>query len=266
MNNMKPIDYLNEKPRIICLVEDDDSIRELLVFNLESEGYDVRSFSRGQKLFDMLMSFPEDQFISLFILDIMLPDMDGYEILRRLRKDPRFELSSFLMLTALSAERNKLKGFDEGADDYLTKPFGMGELMARTHALLARSDQRLVLAGKLKKSDKIDRKDAIEERIIRQGNIVVNETRHRVWFNDREVDMTRMEYNLLVFLLEHPGFVLSRDVLLARVWGYDYEGESRTVDVHIRGLRKKLEESDLNPDIIETVHGVGYRLKEADHA
>ena len=138
--------------------------------------------------------------------------------------------------------------------------------MARTHALLARSDQRLVLAGKLKKSDKGDDKDTIEERIIHHGRIVVNDTRHRVWFNDLEVDMTRMEYNLLVFLLEHPGFVLSRDVLLARVWGYDYEGESRTVDVHIRGLRKKLEESDLSPDIIETGHGVGYRLKEADHA
>lgn len=264
---MKSTEYLQESLRIICLVEDDDSIRELLVFNLESEGYDVRSFSRGQKLFDMLMSFPEDQFVSLFILDIMLPDMDGYEILRRLRKDPRFELSSFLMLTALSSERNKLKGFDEGADDYLTKPFGMGELLARAHALLARSEQRLILAGRMNKtSEKDERKDTIEERIIRHGEIVVNETRHRVWFNDQEVDMTRMEYNLLVFLLEHPGFVLSRDVLLARVWGYDYEGESRTVDVHIRGLRKKLEESNLSSDIIETVHGVGYRLKEVDHA
>ena len=215
---MNPTDYQLEAPRIICLVEDDDSIRELLVFNLESEGYDVRSFSRGQKLFDMLMSFPEDQFISLFILDIMLPDMDGMRSSGACERP--FELSSFLMLTALSSERNKLKGFDEGADDYLTKPFGMGELLARAHALLARSDQRLVLAGKLEKSEKVDRSDTIEERVIRHGRIVVNETRHRVWFNETEVDMTRMEYNLLVFLLEHPGFVLSRDVLLARVWGY----------------------------------------------
>ncbi len=263
---MKPTDYQNETQHMICLVEDDDSIRELLVFNLESDGYEVLSFSRGQQLFDRLTSLPDDQFISLFILDIMLPDMDGYEILRRLRKDPRFELSSFLMLTALSAERNKLKGFDEGADDYLTKPFGMGELLARTSALLARSDQRLVLAGRIELTEDKNRPPVIEERIIHHGEIVVNETRHRVWFNESEVDMTRMEYNLLIFFLEHPGFVLSRDLLLARVWGYDYEGESRTVDVHIRGLRKKMEENNLDSDIIETVHGVGYRLREADHA
>ncbi|HNZ63768.1 MAG TPA: response regulator transcription factor [Bacillota bacterium] len=263
------MDLINQQKQtqhIICLVEDDDSIRELLVFNLESEGHDVRPFSRGQHLLDSLASLPEDQFISLFILDIMLPDMDGYEILRHLRKDPRFDLSSFLMLTALSAERNKLRGFDEGADDYMTKPFGMGELIARTNTLLARGDQRLVLAGRAGQADTADRRKAIEELIVRHGDIVVNETRRRVWFNGTETDTTRMEYNLLIFFLEHPGFVFSRDHLLSRVWGYDYEGESRTVDVHIHSLRKKLEESGLSPDLIETVHGVGYRLREAGHA
>lgn len=244
----------------ICLVEDDDSIRELLVFNLESEGDRVMAFARGADLFEALAALPADEVVSLFILDIMLPDMTGYDILKRLREDGRFDLASFLMLTALSSEQNKLAGFEGGADDYITKPFSMSELLARTRALIARSDQRYVLKGEREPDDRPLSEDS--EVVYSHAGIVVNDTRHRVWLAGQEVDLTRLEYQLLVYLLRHPGFVLSRDRLLSRVWGYDYSGESRTVDVHIRSLRRELEEHGLDPDVIETVHGIGYRLRE----
>ena len=246
----------NNDPHIVYLVEDDNSIRELLVFNLRNEGYDVRAFASGKMMFSNLHMLEAEAFVSLFILDILLPDMDGYDILLRLRQDQRFELSAFLMLTALSAEKDKLKGFAEGADDYLTKPFSMREFLARVNALIARSEQRLVLLGKREAEE-----TAQTSVKLTHGPLSIDADIRRVFVGDNEVFLTKLEFDLLHFLLQHPEHVMTRDKLLEHVWGFDYVGETRTVDVHVRNLRRKLEVAGLKDELIETVRGVGYRLK-----
>lgn len=258
----------------IILVEDDAVIAELLEFNLVNNGYAVHAFGEGRSLFQSLPRLPAPD---LFILDLMLPGMDGYEICARLRQEAAYELVPILMLTARSAESDKVRGLETGADDYLTKPFGMRELLARVAALIRRYQKTgLAMAAAVggESAATTGTTSPAESpapgaaegsgSTLRDGqiacrNILVDDIRHRVYRDSREIDMTNREYELLKYLMIHKGVAFSRDELLDRVWGYEYGGETRTVDVHIRQLRRKLEDDDANPVLIETVRGRGYR-------
>lgn len=250
---------------LLFLVEDEAAIRELLQFNLESEGYEVRAYANATALLADARGLPESKFVSLFLLDVMLPDMDGFEALRRLRAIPRYSLSSFLMLTALSSEKDKVDGLDSGADDYLTKPFGMKELLARVRRLLDRTTERRILAGL--QEGRITPKTGLAgqseaETCMTHGKLRLFPVQRRVYLEDKEVELTRLEFDFLLFLLRHPKQVLSRDQLLEHVWGFDFDGGSRTVDAHVRNLRRKLENAGLETQVIDTLRGVGYRLHE----
>jgi two-component system alkaline phosphatase synthesis response regulator PhoP len=273
---------------VVVLVEDDAGIAEMIEFNLQNEGYATRSFRDGKSLFLELAKLPA---VSLFILDLMLPDMDGFEICSRLRKDSQLEWVPIMMLTARSAESDKVRGLEAGADDYLTKPFGIREFLARVQALIRRyrklsnirdygqqghSQGDHGLAGHSQHGehgpldpDELAAADhparpaaATTAERINSGSIVLDDTRHRVFKNGQELEMTHREYELLKFMMLHRGVAYSRDDLLNYVWGYEYSGETRTVDVHIRQLRRKIEVDDANPLLIETVRGRGYRFSE----
>lgn len=244
--------------RKVILVEDDSIIAELLEFNLRSEGYETFAFKEGAALFRALSQLPEPD---LFILDLMLPGMDGFAICKRLRQDPRFELTPILMLTARSAESDKVSGLDSGADDYLTKPFGIRELLARVNALIRRF-RRSTSAGSAGSAGSASSAGSAKVDLtgkIASGEIMLDDVRHRVFKNGNEIEMTNREFELLKYLMSNRGIAFSRDELLDRVWGYEYGGETRTVDVHIRQLRRKIETDDANPILIETVRGRGYR-------
>ena len=219
---------------MIYLVEDDNSIRELVLYTLNSSGLEAEGFERPSAFWSAL----ERQAPDLVILDIMLPEEDGLTILRRLREtDKRLPV---MMLTAKSTEYDKVVGLDSGADDYLAKPFGMMELMARVKALLRRSVRREEPTGQYE-----------------LGRLILNAAQHTVKVDGEAVTLTLKEFELLQLLLEHKGMVFSRDQLLNRVWGYAFDGENRTVDVHIRTLRQKLGPCG---DYIQTVRGVGYKI------
>ena len=219
---------------MIYLVEDDNSIRELVLYTLSSSGLEAEGFDRPSSFWSAMgRRRPE-----LVILDIMLPEEDGLAILKRLRETDR-ELP-VMMLTAKSTEYDKVVGLDGGADDYVAKPFGMMELMARVRALLRRSAHREERAGQLE-----------------LGRLTLSPAQHTVKVDGERVTLTLKEFELLQLLLEHKGMVFSRDQLLNRVWGYAFDGENRTVDVHIRTLRQKLGPCG---DYIETVRGVGYKI------
>lgn len=254
--------------QVVILVEDDAVIAELLVFNLQGDGYETHDYRDGASLFKAIDQLPDPD---LFILDIMLPVISGLEICARLRAMPRFELTPVLMLTALGTEGDKVKGLETGADDYLTKPFGMRELLARVQAQTRRRRKYLNRAESDFSTDHSIREkaphaedgSAIHPGQIACGTILLDDIRHRVFRDGREIEMTNREYELLKFLMIHRGVAFSRDELLDRVWGYDYGGETRTVDVHIRQLRRKLEENDAEPVLIETVRGRGYRFADS---
>lgn len=187
--------------RTVILVEDDAIIAELLEFNLRSEGYDTFAYKEGAALFRALSQLPEPD---LFILDLMLPGMDGFAICKRLRQEPRFELSPILMLTARSAESDKVSGLDSGADDYLTKPFGIRELLARVNALIRR--YRRSTSEKSAETDQTGK--------IASGEILLDDVRHRVFKSGQEIDITNREFELLKFLMNNRGVAFSRDELL----------------------------------------------------
>ena len=220
---------------MIYCVEDDDSIRELMLYALRASGFEAEGFRDSVGLFDAL-SHAQPQ---LIMLDIMLPGMDGIEILKALRGNPATARIPVIIASARGTEYDKVVGLDLGADDYLAKPFGMMELLARVKALLRRTEQ------------------AESEEVYRLGTLSVNKTRHEVYAAGQEVTLTLKEFDLLCLLLENKGRVLTRDRLLNRIWGYGFDGESRTVDVHIRTLRQKLGECG---EYIETVRGVGYKV------
>ena len=219
---------------MIYLVEDDNSIRELVLYTLNASGLEAEGFERPSAFWGAM----ERQKPELVILDIMLPEEDGLSILRQLREKDR--LLPVMMLTAKSTEYDKVVGLDAGADDYLAKPFGMMELMARVKALLRRSARREERTGQ-----------------YTLGRLALNTAQHTVKVDGEAVTLTLKEFELLQLLLEHKGMVFSRDQLLNRVWGYAFDGENRTVDVHIRTLRQKLGPCG---DYIETVRGVGYKI------
>ena len=212
---------------MIYFTEDDDSIRELVIYTLNSVGFAARGFSKPSDFWNALKTETPD----LILLDIMLPEEDGLEILRKLRASSLKKIP-VMMLTAKSSEYDKVVGLNEGADDYLAKPFGMMELVARIKALLRRTEE-----------------DAKRSPEYTHGNLYVCPAKHIVRVNGEEVSL----------LLENSGIVLTRDVILNKIWGYRFDGESRTVDVHIRTLRQKLGSAG---DIIETVRGIGYKIGE----
>ncbi len=224
---------------MIYCVEDEQNICELEVYTLQSVGMEAKGCASGRELFAEL----EKNLPQLIVLDIMLPDEDGVSILRRLRADKRYAAIPVIMATAKGSEFDKVKGLNSGADDYITKPFGMLEMVARIKAVL----RRCAVSGQT----------LPPEGVIRAGSLEVNPLEHKVSVDGREVVLTLKEYELLKKFLLHPGIVFSRDKLLNDIWGYEFSGETRTVDVHIRTLRQKLGSAG---DLVETIRGVGYRM------
>lgn len=230
---------------LIFAVDDEVHILELIKYNLEENGYQVKTFENG----DVLLRELEITVPDLFILDIMLPGKDGLELCRCIRQKNTTQNVPIIMLTAKGEEIDKVLGLELGADDYLTKPFGVRELVARVKALLRRADS---LGGG----------ESAERGIVKHGDIVLDCTRHEVLKRGVLIDLTYKEFELLKMLLLHQGKVLTREMLLEKVWGYDYLGETRTVDVHIRYLRQKLEDDSDNPVYIKTIRGIGYRFAD----
>ncbi len=222
----------------VYLVEDEANIRELVVYTLKASGFEARGFESAEAFYAAL----EWEAPSLVLLDIMLPGEDGLSILKKLRATPRTKTLPVMMLTAKSDEYDKVIGLDLGADDYITKPFGMMELVSRVKALLRR-------AGLAEGSP--------DE--LHAGNITLQKEKRSVMVGNAPLSLTRKEFELLQLFMENPGIVFTRERLLQQIWGYDYEGETRTVDVHIRSLRQKLGEEAAQ---VETLRGVGYRLCE----
>ncbi|MCI5869611.1 MAG: response regulator transcription factor [Dorea sp.] len=224
---------------MIFCVEDDSNIRELVVYTLESTGFKARGFEDGSSFLEALaLESPE-----LVLLDIMLPGEDGMELLKKLKASPKTRDIPVIMVTAKGAEYDKVKGLDSGADDYVTKPFGMMELVSRIKAVLRRSRKN----------------GAKNEDTIVLGEIEIDTRKHEVTTDGKVVNLTLKEYELLKRLMKNSNIVLTRDQLLEDIWGYDFDGETRTVDVHVRTLRQKLGKAG---ERIETVRGVGYRMCE----
>ncbi|MBU5487728.1 response regulator transcription factor [Clostridium sp. MSJ-8] len=227
----------------ILIVDDEEHILELLDYNLKKEGYLTYTCNNGIKAMEVIGEVKPD----LVLLDVMLPGMNGLEICKNIKRTPELDHISIIMITAKDEEIDKILGLELGADDYITKPFSVRELEARIKAVLRRFSER--------KEEK-----KITSKIMDFGRLKVNGIRREVIVDDKVVPMTLKEYELLEILVNNEGKILEREVLLDKVWGYGYEGETRTVDVHIRYLRKKIELDDKNPKYIETVRGIGYRF------
>jgi len=222
---------------MIYMLEDDSSIRELTLYALTGSGLEAKGFERPSEFWQAMESRTPD----LLLLDIMLPEENGVDILRRLREQENTRNLPIIMLTAKSSEYDKVIGLDNGADDYVTKPFGMLELISRVKALLRRSSSPA----------------AEQPGVFTVGDLYVSRPGYIVRVCGKEVTLTLKEFDLLCLLLSNRGIVLSRDQILSRIWGFDFAGESRTVDVHIRTLRTKLGECG---SLIETIRGVGYKI------
>lgn len=222
----------------ILLVEDDETMRKTLVYNLEEEGYDVEQTGDGADALAMAREISPD----LIVLDIMLPSLDGLSVCRIIRKESNVPV---IMLTARDSEVDRIIGLEIGADDYIVKPFSLGEFLARVRAVLRRSPPENQVTDRLESQNLT--MDLIARKTFRDG---------------QELSLTHKEFDLLASLMRNKGAVLSRDLLLEKVWGYEYSGETKTVDVHVRWLREKIEEDPSQPKRIITVRGVGYRFEE----
>jgi len=233
-------------PETILIVEDEPALRDTLTYNLKKDSFAVEAVGDGRTALEAARRLKPD----LIILDIMLPELDGFEVARILRK----EMSTpILMLTARDDEIDRVVGLEVGADDYLTKPFSMRELMARVKAQLRRARllrEELAVVPSEKPHETLNFE-----------NLIVNLTRQEVILNDKPLPLKPQEYQLLLFFAEHRGQMLSREFILERVWGWDFIGDSRTVDVHVRWLRQKIEEDPSSPTRIVTVRGGGYRFE-----
>ena len=222
---------------LIYIVEDDANICEIEAIALKNSGHTVETFENGKSFYDKLSANRPD----LTILDIMLPDEDGLEILRKIRSKPDTRRIPVILISAKSTELDRVRGLEIGADDYITKPFGVMELIARVKALLRRTEEERRIAGK--------------EKYIRLGDIFIDDFRRVVFVADEKCELTYKEYELLKLLVLNEGIVLTRDIIMEKVWGVEFESESRTVDMHIKTLRQKLGEAG---NIIKTVRNVGY--------
>ncbi|WP_313525644.1 response regulator transcription factor [Anaerotignum sp.] len=220
---------------MIYLVEDDNSIRELVAYTLHSAGLLAEGFEKPSAFWDAM----ENEIPSLILLDVMLPEEDGISILKKIRASAKTKKVPVILLTAKGSEYDKVMGLDSGADDYVAKPFGMMELLARVKALLRRTEGEPEVA----------------EHVL--GELCVSQSRHEVTVGGNEVILTLKEFELLNLLLENRGRVMTRDQLLNSIWGYGFDGENRTIDVHIRTLRQKLGSCG---QYIETVRGIGYKI------
>lgn len=223
----------------VLVVDDEENIRMLVKFNLEKAGYEVLEASDGNKAIETAVNSTPD----IVILDLMLPGIDGLEVCRNLKRHPRTAALPIIMLTAKSDEIDRVIGLELGADDYMTKPFSQRELVARIKAVLRRSN---VAVGNG------------EELLL--GRLRMNFSQYEAWLDNEKLELTPKEYELLKLLAENAGKVFSREQLLEKIWGYEYFGDTRTVDVHVRHLRAKLERVPEMAEAIETVRGVGYRL------
>ncbi|MFO8192942.1 MAG: response regulator transcription factor [Bacillota bacterium] len=224
---------------LVLLVDDEKTLVKALTFNLEKEGFSVEQAYDGEEALQKVFTLAPD----IVVLDLMLPGLDGFEVCRRIRKKLDVPI---IMLTARSEDIDKVLGLELGADDYLTKPFNARELVARIKAILRRSVVR----------------NESTKKLIQIGDLQVDLLQHRVRLREQEISLTSKEFALLSFLVANAGNVYSREQLLEQVWGYDYYGDVRTVDVHIRHLREKLERDPGNPDYILTVWGTGYKIRE----
>lgn len=221
----------------ILVVEDDETLRKTLVYNLEKEGYKVRQTGDGADA----LTIAREQMPDLIILDVMLPSLDGLSVCRILRKESDVPI---VMLTARDSEVDRIVGLEIGADDYIVKPFSLGELLARVRAVLRRSPKAHSATDQLE-----------------SGDLLLDLIARRAFRNNEELRLTHKEFDLLASLMRNRGAVLSRDLLLEKVWGYEFSGETKTVDVHVRWLREKIEEDPSDPKRIVTVRGVGYRFE-----
>ncbi|MGB9813142.1 MAG: response regulator transcription factor [Thermovenabulum sp.] len=228
----------NEK---ILVVDDEPNILELIKFNLENNGFKVITACNGERVLEMIKA----ENLDLILLDVMLPGVDGFELCKIIRRKNETSDIPIILITAKSEEIDKILGLEIGADDYITKPFSVRELIARVKAVLRRAD----------KKDK-------NEKIIKISDIIIDVDKHEVTVKGKKIELTPKEFELLKLFALNPGRVFSRDYLLEKIWGYDYLGDTRTVDVHIRHLRQKIEENSDETNYIETVRGVGYKFKE----
>lgn len=221
--------------RLIYIVEDDTAIKELESYALINSEFSVEGFERGKELFDALTK----KIPALILLDIMLPDEDGIHILKKIRSTTAYRDIPIIMVTAKTTEIDAVKGLDMGADDYITKPFGVMELVSRVKAVLRRTQK------------------AEHQQILIYKNIVIDEAQHKVFVDDEEIELTYKEYEVLKLLIINKGIVLTRDRIMETIWGYDFEQGNRTVDVHIQSLRKKIKGAGVH---IKTIRNVGYKV------
>lgn len=224
----------------IMIVDDEHHIAELLKYNLEANGYKVLYSLNGLEAINIIYEKRPD----LILLDVMLPGMDGFDVCKEIKRNKETESIPVIMLTAKGDEFDKILGLELGADDYITKPFSVRELLARIKVVFRRNIKENI------------------QNILSFDNLVIDMDKHEVLKNGIIIDLTLKEFELLKLLVSNKGKVLTRDFLLDKIWGYEYYGETRTVDVHVRHLRQKIEDDDKNPRYIETVRGIGYKFKD----
>lgn len=233
------------KTRILT-VDDEEHILELLKYNLESNGYEVLQAETGEEALTLL----SNEKVDMVLLDLMLPGIDGLETLRKIRGNNETKRIPVIMLTAKSEEIDTVLGLEMGADDYIGKPFGVHELSARIKAVFRRTAELAQLRGENQGTDDL----------IKIDDLMINRSTHQIVVGEMTIELPLKEFDLLYLLAKNKGRVFDREYLLEKIWGYDYYGETRTVDVHIRNLRKKIEEDDKKPRHIKTVRGVGYKF------
>ncbi|MDR0396458.1 MAG: response regulator transcription factor [Oscillospiraceae bacterium] len=229
---------------MIYFLDDEAGIRNIVVYALDQAGLETLGFDSARNFWDAIRKQPPD----LILLDIMLPDDSGLNVLKKLRAASATARTPVMMLTAAGAEFDKVRGLDLGADDYLAKPFGMMELIARVKSLLRRAEAA---------ANPTPPPAPLKEGEYRAGPVKLSARQHKVWINEEQVPLSYKEFETLAYLMKNKGMALTRDQIMDHVWGYDYDGESRTVDVHIRSLRLKLAGCE---NVVETVRGVGYRV------
>jgi two-component system alkaline phosphatase synthesis response regulator PhoP len=233
--------------RTILVVEDDSALRDSIAYNLRGEGYDVIIAEDGIAALDIA----REQSISLVLLDLMLPRLSGLDVCRQLRARPETANTPIMMVTARGEETDKVVGLELGADDYVTKPFSWKELHARVRALLRRGEH----------AQSVSAQPAETAQVLTAGDLRIDVDRREVLRGGRTIELPARLFDLLVYLVRNNGLVLTRDRLLQNVWDYEYTGDTRTVDVHVRWLRERIEDDPANPKLIQTVRGVGYRFK-----
>jgi two-component system alkaline phosphatase synthesis response regulator PhoP len=228
----------------VLIIEDEPNIIELVSYNLEKEGWLVSKAQTGEEGLEKI----KEEHPDIILLDLMLPGIDGMEICRRTRQNKLTRDIPIIILTAKAEEADRVLGLESGADDYVTKPFSPRELVARIRAVLRRADKNFL--------------EAEDRETLILGPIKMDLRQHKVLVKDEEIDLTPKEFDLLHLLMSHPGRAFSREYLLENLWGYEFFGDTRTVDVHVRRLRQKIEDNPAQPYWLETVRGVGYRIRE----